>query len=36
MAQTLSAWMANKEAQNLIEEFKLFGKQLFTPNADQD
>jgi tungstate transport system substrate-binding protein len=36
MAQILSAWMANKEAQNLIEEFKLFGKQLFTPNADQD
>lgn len=36
MAQTLSAWMAGYEAQRLIGEFKLLGKQLFTPNANQE
>jgi len=32
-AQTLSNWMSGEEAQRLIGEFKLLGKQLFTPNA---
>jgi len=31
--QTLSDWMAGDEAQRLIGEFRLLGKQLFTPNA---
>ena len=31
--QTFSAWMAGNEAQQLIGEFKLLDKQLFTPNA---
>jgi tungstate transport system substrate-binding protein len=32
-AQAFSDWMAGEEAQRLIGEFKLLGKQLFTPNA---
>ncbi len=32
-AKALSEWMAGDEAQQLIGEFKLLGKQLFTPNA---
>jgi len=36
MAKVLSAWMAGSEAQGLIGEFKLLGKQLFTPNANQE
>ena len=32
-AQAFSDWMAEEEAQQLIGEFKLLGKQLFTPNA---
>jgi len=32
-AQALSAWLAEDEAQQLIGEFRLLGKQLFTPNA---
>jgi tungstate transport system substrate-binding protein len=32
-AKTLSDWLASKEAQQLIGEFRLLGKQLFTPNA---
>jgi tungstate transport system substrate-binding protein len=35
-AMTFSAWMAAHEAQKLIGEFKLLGKQLFTPNATQE
>jgi tungstate transport system substrate-binding protein len=31
--QTFSAWMAGNEIQQLIGEFKLLDKQLFTPNA---
>lgn len=31
--QTFSAWMAGNETQQLIGEFKLLDKQLFTPNA---
>jgi tungstate transport system substrate-binding protein len=34
-AKALSAWMAGDEAQRLIGEFKLLGKQLFTPNASR-
>jgi len=33
-AQALSKWMAGYEAQRLIGEFQLLGKQLFTPNAN--
>ncbi|MCP4112102.1 MAG: tungsten ABC transporter substrate-binding protein [Desulfobacteraceae bacterium] len=33
LATTFSDWMAGKDAQNLIKEFKLLGKQLFIPNA---
>jgi len=33
MAETLSDWLAAADAQRLIGEFKLLGKQLFTPNA---
>ena len=32
-AKALSAWMTGAEAQRLIGEFKLLGKQLFTPSA---
>lgn len=32
-AQAFSDWMAGEEAQQLIGEFKLLDKQLFTPNA---
>jgi tungstate transport system substrate-binding protein len=32
-ARTFSDWMAGKEAQQLIADFRLLGKQLFTPNA---
>jgi tungstate transport system substrate-binding protein len=35
-AQVLSSWMAGDEAQRLIGEFKLLGKQLFTPNANRE
>ena len=35
-AKALSAWMAGAEAQRLIGEFKLLGKQLFTPNATRE
>ena len=35
-AQVLSSWMAGDEAQRLIGEFKLLGKQLFTPNSVQE
>lgn len=34
-SQAFSDWMASDEAQQLIGEFKLLGKQLFTPNAGQ-
>ncbi len=33
-AKALSDWLAGDKAQQLIGEFKLLGKQLFTPNAD--
>lgn len=35
-AKALSAWMTGAEAQRLIGEFKLLGKQLFTPNATRE
>ena len=35
-AKALSEWMADAEAQQLIGEFKLLGKQLFTPNAGKE
>ena len=35
-AQALSKWMTGDEAQHLIGEFKLLGKQLFTPNANRE
>jgi len=35
-AQALSDWMTGSEAQRLIGEFELLGKQLFTPNATQE
>lgn len=35
-AQAYSAWMAGDEAQRLIGEFKLLGKQLYTPNANRE
>ena len=35
-AKALSAWMAGSDAQRLIGEFKLFGKQLFISNATQE
>jgi len=34
-AQALADWMAGDQAQHLIGEFRLLGKQLFSPNADQ-
>lgn len=33
LAKTFSNWMASENAQNLIKDFKLLGKPLFTPNA---
>jgi tungstate transport system substrate-binding protein len=33
LAMRYSDWMAEKETQTLIQNFKIFGKQLFTPNA---
>ncbi|MDD2605926.1 MAG: substrate-binding domain-containing protein [Desulfobacterales bacterium] len=33
LAETFSRWMIGERAQNLIGDFKLLGKQLFTPNA---
>lgn len=33
LAQKFSDWLAGAEAQKLIGDFKLLGKQLFTPNA---
>jgi tungstate transport system substrate-binding protein len=35
-AQIFSAWLASSDAQKLIGEFKLLGKQLFTPNAAKE
>jgi tungstate transport system substrate-binding protein len=35
-AHALTTWMAGYEAQHLIGEFKLLGKQLFTPNANRE
>ena len=35
-AKALSVWMTGAEAQHLIGEFKLLGKQLFTPNATRE
>jgi len=34
-AKALSDWLADDEAQLLISEFRLLGKQLFTPNASR-
>lgn len=34
LAMKFSDWMAGKEAQHLIGEFKILGKPLFTPNAN--
>ncbi len=34
LATKFSDWMAGKEAQQLIADFRLLGKQLFTPNAN--
>ncbi len=34
LAGQFSDWLAGKEAQTLIKEFKLMGKALFIPNAD--
>ncbi|MDX1775063.1 MAG: substrate-binding domain-containing protein [Desulfobulbales bacterium] len=36
MARVLSDWLAGDEAQSMIREFKLLGKQLFIPNAGQE
>ena len=33
LAMAFSDWMAGKEAQGLIRDFKLLGKPLFVPNA---
>jgi tungstate transport system substrate-binding protein len=33
LAETFSRWMIGERAQKLIGDFKLLGKQLFTPNA---
>jgi tungstate transport system substrate-binding protein len=35
MAQQFTEWITGAEAQNLIKEFKLLGKPLFTPNAQK-
>jgi len=34
-AEALSAWLTGEEAQKLIGEYRLLGKQLFTPNANR-
>jgi tungstate transport system substrate-binding protein len=34
-AKSLSDWLAGAEAQRMIGDFKLLGKQLFTPNANR-
>jgi tungstate transport system substrate-binding protein len=34
-AEALSAWLTGDEAQRLIGEYRLLGKQLFTPNANR-
>jgi len=34
LAMKYSDWMAEKETQTLIQNFKIFGKQLFIPNAN--
>lgn len=34
LATKMSEWMASSKTQKLIGDFKLMGKQLFTPNAD--
>jgi len=34
-AKILSGWLAGAEAQRMIGDFKLLGKQLFTPNANR-
>ena len=34
-AKALSDWLAGDEGQRLIGDFKLLGKQLFTPNASR-
>jgi len=34
-AEALSAWLTGDEAQKLIGEYRLLGKQLFTPNANR-
>jgi tungstate transport system substrate-binding protein len=34
--KALSDWITGSEAQRLIGEFELLGKQLFTPNATQE
>jgi tungstate transport system substrate-binding protein len=33
LAMRFSDWMAGKDTQTLIQNFKIFGKPLFTPNA---
>jgi tungstate transport system substrate-binding protein len=33
LARQFSEWITGAEAQQLIKDFKLSGKQLFTPNA---
>jgi tungstate transport system substrate-binding protein len=35
LALKFSSWMASKKAQNLIKNFRLFGKKLFIPNANE-
>jgi tungstate transport system substrate-binding protein len=34
LAKQFIAWMASDRAQQLIGDYKLLGKQLFTPNAE--
>ena len=34
LARKFTAWMAGEKAQKLIADFRLLGKQLFTPNAE--
>ncbi len=36
MAEKLSDWMAGREGQNLIRDYKLSGKKLFVPNANRE
>ena len=33
LAKQFTEWIAGEQAQQLIKDFKLLGKQLFTPNA---